>query len=392
MILKYYFILSFFIFVNSSILSQDLLTDYFAENNNSRFGFNENEQKIICEFAKKYFKKSRFKIKKNENCFNLKQKLNFDELQKEFILALENKVDKNSLFYFLNRSIDSYGFCNFFIYFAFTSNGLTIAESEKRNELIERYEIKKMTEEGKLVFFRNYKYIFDSLYNNENMSSGNVMRVDTIMNKSRRYFQNKMSIKDGIILDSFWIRKTAQTFADYKVRDSIHKIRIINMDRALDSLEKIHLPLLQVEADSILKTLDSTSYECIKNKIITYYASYRKKQMYNWDYAIKLYEPEIPNIVKSYALVNKIMLKYPSSIFATSNWKFIQKCNTEKYQKFDTYKYIEFEKALSVIIDKYWPSLGMIYYSPYNRYTPGDIKETVNNMLMYYLNSRLKIE
>ncbi len=392
MILKYYFILSFFIFVNSSILSQDLLTDYFAENNNSRFGFNENEQNIICEFAKKYFKKSIFKIKKNENCFNLKQKLNFDVLQKEFILALENKVDKNSLSYFLNRSLDSYDFCNFFIYFAFTSNGLTIAESEKRNELVGRYEIKKMTEEGKLVFFRNYKYIFDSLYNNENMSSGNVMRVDTIMNKSRRYFQNKLSIKDGIILDSFWIRKTAQTFADYKVRDSIHKIRIINMDRALDSLEKIHLPLLQVEADSILKTLDSTSYECIKNKIITYYASYRKKQMYNWDYAIKLYEPEIPNIVKSYALVNKIMLKYPSSIFATSNWKFIQKCNTEKYQKFDTYKYIEFEKALSVIIDKYWPSLGMIYYSPYNRYTPGDIKETVNNMLMYYLNSRLKIE
>lgn len=391
-IIRYYFFGLFFIFLNNSVLAQEILTNYFTENNNSRFGFNENEQKIIREFSNKHFKKSRYKIKKNENCFNLKEKLNFDELQKEFILALENKVDKNSFSYFLNHSINSYDFCNFFIYFAFTSNGLTIAESEKRSELIERYEIKKMTEEGKLIFFRNHQFIFDSLYNNENISSGNVMRVDTIMNKSRRYFQNKLSIKDGLILDSFWIRKTAKTFSDYKVRDSIHKIRIINMNRALDSLEKIHLPILQIEADSLLNTLDSSSYDCIKKKISAYYSSYRKKQMYNWDYAIKIYEPEIPNIVKSYALVNKIMLKYPSTIFATSNWKYIQKCKTEKYQNLDNYSYIEFEKALSIIIDKYWPSLGMIYYSPHNRYTPKDIKETVNNMLMFYLNNRLKIE
>ncbi len=322
----------------------------------------------------------------------MKEKLNFDELEKEFKSALENKVDKNSLSYFLSHSINSYDFCNFFTYFAIRSNGLTIAESEKRNELIEGFDIKKMTEEGKLIFFRNYKFIFDSLYNNENMSSGNVMRVDSIMNKSRRYFHNKLSIKDGIILDSFWIRKTAYTFADYKVRDSIHKIRVINLGRALDSLEKIYLPLLQIEADSVLNNLDSTSYHCIKNKIISYYTSYKNKRAYNWDYAIRLYEPEIPNIVKSYALINKIMLKYPTTIFASSNWMYIQNCNTSKYQKLDTYKYIEFEKALNTIIDKYWPSFGMIYYSPHNRYTPEDIKDTVNNMLMYYLNSRLKIE
>jgi hypothetical protein len=392
MILRSYFIFIFFSFVNTSIGGQEMLTDYFTQNNNSRFGFTEKEQKTISEFSRNIFKKSKFKIKKNENCFDLKEKLNFDELEKEFKSALENKVDKNSLSYFLSHSINSYDFCNFFTYFAIGSNGLTIAESEKRNELIEGFEIKKMTEEGKLIFFRNYKFIFDSLYNNENMSSGNVMRVDSIMNKSRRYFHNKLSIKDGIILDSFWIRKTAYTFADYKVRDSIHKIRVINLGKALDSLEKIHLPILQIEADSILNTLDSTSYNCIKEKISGYYSSYKKKQMYNWDYAIKLYEPEIPNIVESYALVSRIMLKYPSSIFATSNWKFIQRCSTNKYQIQDNYRYLEFEKALSVIIDKYWPNLGMIYYSPYNRYTPEDIKDTVNNMLMYYLNSKLKME
>jgi hypothetical protein len=381
------FIYIFFsLILTSGLYSQEILSNVFTEKLGPDI-LSKKEKSEIRNATRKIIKKYEIDFDKYSDCWEYKNSLNFKKIEDDLQTLLTDKMERWKINHFLNRSFNNYDFCSFILYFIPEENGLSMKENIERNALIEKYQIYSMSEDGKLAFFKNYRAVNDSLYQFESVLSKNCLRIDTIWQRSLRFFHEILSEEDGNILDFYWQSRWEWLVNLHAERDSIHKGRLIQLRKSIDGLESLYLPSLMIERDSLMGILNEKDLECIKRLSDQYVKSINSKREFNWDATIKYYPEQLPNFADGLAYIYNLLKKYPSTMYASSNWRFNSVCRINPSIKREDFKYIQFEKALSEAIDIHYPNIGMIYYSPYSRYTHEDIMKSNDNMYLFYFKS-----
>lgn len=371
------------IFASTQLMGQTTLTNFFDEaymNQTSR------EDRItISRVMNNYFVRENISIPQRADCIDISSSYDQNELVSTVISQLEGKIDNYDLEIFEARISSELFECLLVQHFYLEKNGLSIAENEYRAFLISQYEIDSMSNEGKEVFFSHYPDIYSKIYIREGLISGQILRIDSIRILSRHYFLNKLSKKDGTVLDRFWEQREKLKLEYLVKRDTLHKEGLVILKNHVDSLIQLYNTKIMEERKLILSQLDSTDRICLTtlksqliNKLI-------KRGKNSYEGAKRMYLDLAPNMWYGLDYNHNLMKKFPSIQFARRVMKFRNDCNNSVRKMKDLpYVYLEFEEKLNEIVKKHSVSRGTIYYNR-NEYNEKYKKTGLLNMLLYYI-------
>lgn len=377
-------IIIFILFVCNTVYTQNNLANFYLLIRMDK-DLNSEEKRIIDSSMFEYFRKNKFRIKKNKNIESLVPRLDQKNLADYLLKDLTGKIETEKLKDFISEiswHLLKYQILNHFV---IEKNGLSIAENSIRNELTWSFGLNKLSSTGKAVFFQNYVEFDSKVLTRYSELTENRVRVDSVRVLSKEFFKEKLDKRDAEIIDSFWIPLIKYEFDNLKMRDSIHRKGLGILKSKVDSLIAVYHLDLKKERLIVLEKIDSNSVKCIKDSKSVYLAVLEKRKLASFTGAKKMYLDLAPNIWYGIEYNYLIMSKYPSTQYAQSLLMYKSNCDkvVENYEQ-QAFKYLEFEEKLNRIVVEYSVSLGTIFYNRVD-YNNKYVKTGIFNMLMHYI-------